>query len=1152
MKKALTIIVISLLCVSVFSILAPKVMGWASSVPSTLHGNMTYDALEGTGWSILDRTEIALYASYEGHIADYYHRVGDYQTKLHEYHVPGHDDECKCFEQGKYGGAEDGAYQYIQWARSNYTIGNIAEARKSLGYAIHFIQDSFCPPHVFPFSERLLDTAHWKFEENTASFYGTIWNDWQSRVTNAPEESITSAEDLRQKIVRAVHDDVEIKFPPPQCSYVRQDGTIVGDLSGTIWGWKMSETDIGSCMERAARLVKGAAAWAHTLAFDAYHSYSEIESGLRSLESSGIAKVESIGLSVEGRQIWAIKISDDPNVDDQDEPDVLFVGLHHAREWISAEVPYYLAVNLVKNYNSDSALKTLIDNSEIWVVPVVNPDGLEYSRTQDRDWRKNRRDNGDGTFGVDLNRNYGYMWGLDSGSSGVTSAPDYRGPYAFSEPEVVAIRDLISNPAKEFEVVLSYHSYYQLILYPWGYTNELAPDTNVMGTLAAEMSDLIRNVHGENYTPEQASQLYLTSGDLTDWVYGTRDVPAFTVELRPERWQYIPGFELPESQILDTCEENWPAALYLARWVVLSQGGFMDFENGVDQLPIRSTIPGMAFTTTMGYDWIYGDIRTGGYNVNPYGSRAYECHGNVFAWLGPNQGSGRIDFTGATAGSISMLTSTAYGTYLDAYDSSGNLLGRSFAGGNIYTGTMSETKVIASNIAYVIVHDSGNYWLIDDLRVSDLLRETNAFQSQDSASVFQTLDLIDSGASSIYEFSNSQLQSLKILLNWKGSKLGIQVSRPDGTVFAETESENPPIRIVVPAAEPGTWKIVVTALDVPYNDYPFALDVASVPLPSDIEPPATKLEMGSPRFTDSSDNIFVTSSTPFTLTAEDDVDGSGVAITGYRIRNATYDSGWTASVPPIEFYLTALVDGEYSIDFNSTDNAGNVELTKTDNIILDNTAPSVAIMNPPAGWALQDGVHFIISAVDTGSGGFSVNCSIREVNGSEGKPVGFEDLPAGYNATTGKWTLFFDTLQLPDGYYVVLVKAKDNLEQIGSTLVSYSIRNWAVLELLPASENNKAGRTMPVKFALRVAASVDPNQPFVYNEDLTINIYATNNPSKILQTSTYGETARDYRISTASEKYITNFQTLKTPMQYTVSIWRGNFLVGTFTFKTVK
>jgi hypothetical protein len=839
MKKILTMIIVGLLCFSMVSILSPKVMGWASSVPSPLHGNMAYDALEGTGWSILDRAEIAFHACYEGHIAEYYHRVGDYQTKLHEYHVPGHDAECKCFEQGRDGGAEDGACYYIQLAQWYAISGNKAEALRCLGYAIHFIQDSVCPPHVLPFSEHWSHTAHWAFEEYTADpnlGYGTIWNDWKFRVTNAPEEQIESPEDLRQKLVIAANDVYDTFEPPPSgFGYVRQDGQLIGDLSGTPFGWKMSNNDIGWCMEKAAKLVKGAAIWVHSFAFDTYHSYAEIELGLHSLESLGIAKVESIGLSVEGRQIWAIKISDEPSVNDQDEPDILFVGLHHACEWISAEVSYYLAVNLVQNYDSDSALKTLIDNSEIWIVPVVNPDGLEYSRTHDRDWRKNRRDNGDGTFGVDLNRNYGYMWGLDSGSSGVTSAPDYRGSYAFSEPEVIAIRDLISNPSREFQAVLSYHSYSQLILYPWGYTNELAPDSSVMSTLAAEMSDLIRNVHGENYTPEQASQLYLTSGDLTDWVYGTLEIPGFTIELRPESWQIIPGFELPESQILDTCEENWPAALYLIRWAVFSQGGFMDFEDGVDDVPIRSTIPGMKFTTTMGNDWIYGDIRTGKYNVNPYGSRAYECHGNFFAWLGPNQGSGRIDFTGATAKSVSMLTSTAYGTYLDAYDSSRNLLASNYAGGNIWTGTMSEIKVASSNIAYVIVHDTGNYWLIDDLRVRDLLRETDAFMPPSATSVFQALGTIDIGSSMEYDFVNNELQVLKILLNWGGSKLGIQVIRPDGTVFGEWESENPPIRIVVPSAEPGAWTIVVTAIDVPYNGYPFAVDVASLPIVHNVD-----------------------------------------------------------------------------------------------------------------------------------------------------------------------------------------------------------------------------------------------------------------------------------------------------------------------------
>jgi parallel beta-helix repeat protein len=338
------------------------------------------------------------------------------------------------------------------------------------------------------------------------------------------------------------------------------------------------------------------------------------------------------------------------------------------------------------------------------------------------------------------------------------------------------------------------------------------------------------------------------------------------------------------------------------------------------------------------------------------------------------------------------------------------------------------------------------------------------------------------------------------------------------------------------------------AENVPISDIPeepYVLDSTTFDTP-----PVTLLTIGEPQYTDPLNNIYVSSTTPFELTAEDNLGGSGVRTISYRIYNHTSSTDWLTYEGP--FNLTHFADGLYFIDFNSTDYAGNVEPINTATVILDNTGPSVAVMNPPSGWALQDGVTFEISAIDVGSGVSSVNFSIREANGGGGTPVGFEDLPASYDATTGKWTLFFDTLQLPDGYYVVLVEAKDNLGNIGSVTVPYSIRNWAVIELLPASETNKAGRTMPVKFALRVATSVDPNQPFVYNEDLTIKIYATNDPSNILQTSTFGDTARDYRINTVNELYITNFKTLKTPTTYVVEVYRNEMLIDTFEFETVK
>ena len=143
---------------------------------------------------------------------------------------------------------------------------------------------------------------------------------------------------------------------------------------------------------------------------------------------------------------------------------------------------------------------------------MLNPDGHQYSVTTNRLWRKNRRNNGDGTFGVDLNRNYGHNWG-GPGSSGDTFSDIYRGPSAFSEPETQAARNFMQqvNPS----AVISYHNFSQLVLYPWGNTNSPPPDETLLNQLAVEMANKIRAVHGENYTPQQASDLYLASGAVS-------------------------------------------------------------------------------------------------------------------------------------------------------------------------------------------------------------------------------------------------------------------------------------------------------------------------------------------------------------------------------------------------------------------------------------------------------------------------------------------------------------------------------------------------------------------------------------------------------------------------------------------------------------
>ena len=222
--------------------------------------------------------------------------------------------------------------------------------------------------------------------------------------------------------------------------------------------------------------------------------------------------------------------------------------------------------------------------------------------------------------------------------------------------------------------------------------------------------------------------------------------------------------------------------------------------------------------------------------------------------------------------------------------------------------------------------------------------------------------------------------------------------------------------------------------------------------------------------------------------------------------------------------------------------------------VEDTTPPEVEITFPTTDLALQDGVTLAAMAEDL-SGVSDVYFYVREPDGGDGIPIGYEDLPAAWNGATELWELELDTTELPDGYYVVLARAVDTQGNEGwSQIVPFSIRNWAVVELLPASESNKAGRTMPVKFSLRIAEAVDPDMAFVYNEDLEVIIYDAADPGTILQASLYGDTSRDYRIDSADELYITNFKTKKQPAEYVVEIWRlsKDFLVGSFTFETVK
>ncbi|MDI6697754.1 MAG: M14 family metallopeptidase [Candidatus Saccharicenans sp.] len=305
----------------------------------------------------------------------------------------------------------------------------------------------------------------------------------------------------------------------------------------------------------------------------AYHSYLELAAQLKSLAASypGLARLYIPGKSLENRNIYALKISDRPG-QSEDEPGIALLGGHHAREWVSVEVPLLIGRYLLENYEREARVRDIVNSAEIWIVPLVNPDGLEYSILNYRLWRKNRRLNGDGSYGVDLNRNYAYQWAYDDlGSSPEPSSAVYRGTGPVSEPETEAVRNLFQN--HRIQSAISYHSFSQLILYPWGYLDQPSEEEALFQSLAEDMAGLISQVNGRVYQTGRASaSLYLTNGDFTDWAYGFFRTLAFTVELPPVDLLQG-GFLNSESDIDLIFRENLPAALYLVERTIASYNG---------------------------------------------------------------------------------------------------------------------------------------------------------------------------------------------------------------------------------------------------------------------------------------------------------------------------------------------------------------------------------------------------------------------------------------------------------------------------------------------------------------------------------------------------------------------------------------------------
>lgn len=305
-----------------------------------------------------------------------------------------------------------------------------------------------------------------------------------------------------------------------------------------------------------------------------YHTYDQVVDSLEALAINhpDIASLDSLGYTYEGREILVLKLSDNVEVE-EDEPELLFIGLHHAREWPALEIPLFFVDTLIRGYGSDSHITEIVNERQIWILPCLNPDGYYYCYDLGHDWRKNRRPV-PGGIGIDLNRNYdGSCNGDPRGEWGTipcwstTHDPDYGvyvGTAPFSEAETQAVRDLVA--AHNFVFTVSYHTYAECVMWPWGYSIGVqVPDNDLISSIGQEMAFRITKQSGSGtYDAFQSAGpgMYPATGDTDDWVYGFMLFVAggnslpYTVEACNE-------FHPPQSYLDQVVRENFDGALYL-------------------------------------------------------------------------------------------------------------------------------------------------------------------------------------------------------------------------------------------------------------------------------------------------------------------------------------------------------------------------------------------------------------------------------------------------------------------------------------------------------------------------------------------------------------------------------------------------------------
>ncbi|MGK5443159.1 M14 family zinc carboxypeptidase [Micromonospora sp. URMC 105] len=479
---------------------------------------------------------------------------------------------------------------------------------------------------------------------------------------------------------------------------------------------------------------------AGTLAFPPadsnYHDYAELTAVVNQAvaDHPAIARKISIGTSYEGRDLMAVKISDNVGTD-ENEPEILFNAQQHAREHLTVEMAIYLLNLFTDSYGSDSRISNIVNSREIWIVPTVNPDGSEYDIATGsyRSWRKNRQPNSGSTaVGTDLNRNWSYQWGCCGGSSGSTSSDTYRGPSAFSAPETQALRNFVNSRVvggtQQIKANIDFHTYSQLVLWPFGYTTANTPtgmsadQYNTFATIGQQMA----NTNG--YTPEQSSDLYVADGTSIDWMWGAHGIWAYTFEMYPGS-ATGGGFYPPDEVIPAQTSRNRDAVLLLSEYA---------------DCPYRAIGKQAQYCGGGGGTTVWSDTfeTATGWTINPAGTDTATTGAWERGAAQATNSSGAKQLT-PYAGANDLVTGRLAGTAAGDYDVDGGVTSaRSPAV------TLPATGTLTLSLAWYLAHGS-NASSADYLRVSvvhnggttTLLNQAGAATDRDAAWAVANLNL---------------------------------------------------------------------------------------------------------------------------------------------------------------------------------------------------------------------------------------------------------------------------------------------------------------------------------------------------------------------------------------------------------------------------